>query len=197
MSILKSLVAVAFAFLLAGCVTVTNPATREQVLSFRLTQVNVAFAPDASIWWGDGEREYAATKGVAAHNAESVANTPEGQAYIRGMIVNKLSTALEKALGGYLVGERPVHLQVVVKRVQIASVIQRILVGGGHVLMADINLVDAKTGEVLIPFVGQGSFAGAGQGIVGTMVDHAVLAAPIDRVIDSLVSSYRNWLLKM
>ncbi|GGC72167.1 hypothetical protein GCM10010994_33240 [Chelatococcus reniformis] len=191
------MVAVALAAAVAACVTVTNPATREQVLTYRLTRVDVVYAGDAKIWWGDGEREFAATKGVAAHNAESVANTPEGQAYLRGAISHKLEAAFERALAPYLVGERPVRLQVVVKGVRISSVIQRIVIGGNHAIAADINLVDAKTGEVLIAFAGQGASVPAGQGIVGTMVDHALMAAPIDRVIDNMAITYKNWLLKI
>lgn len=186
----------AFALLVAGCVTVNNSLTPQQVADFRLTEVDVTFAPDANIWWGDGEREYAATKGVAAHNAEQIAKTPEGMQYVRGRLTQKLTDALRRDLAPYLVGRHAVRLQVVVRAAHISSPIQRILVGGGHFLKADVTVVDARTGQPLLTYPNFIGSAMAGQGIVGTMVEHAMAGAPMDRVVAGFATGYRKWLLR-
>ena len=54
---------------LAGCATVSSTLSPEQVAGFRLTGVNVGFAPDARIAWGEGELAYAASKGVASQES--------------------------------------------------------------------------------------------------------------------------------
>jgi hypothetical protein len=41
---------------LAGCVTASNTLSLDEVANLRLAAVNVRFAPEATIWWGDGER---------------------------------------------------------------------------------------------------------------------------------------------
>lgn len=181
--------------LLAGCVTVSNTLTPDQVASFKLVKVDVVTPPDARISWGDGEVAYAATKGIAMQDSAGVANTPEGQAYIRQTVSAKLRSTFERELAGSLRGTRPVRVQVNVREVEIASVLQRILIGGSHRLVADVAIVDAKTGAMLSQFPAQTAVAAAGQGMLGTLVDAAVLDAPIDRVVARYASQYRGWLV--
>lgn len=183
-------------FALAGCVTVTNTVPADQIATFKLDAVTVGFADGARIWWGDGERAYAATKGIAAQDAESVSETPEAKAFIHKTISEKLKAAIERRLKGELAGTRPVRIVVRVKDVQIASVIQRIIVGGGHHLKADVDLVDARTGAVIQAYPEQTAISMAGQGIGGTMLDQALLPDPIDRVVNNFADGYGNWLLQ-
>ena len=192
--------AIALTFLLSGflsgCVTVANNLSPDQVANFRLAGVSVTYAPGARIWWGDGERAYASLKGLPAHESDTVANTPEGQAYVRSTVAAKVKAAMERHLAGQLNGARPVRVEVSVKDVEIASVIQRILVGGAHRMTADVNLVDAKTGQVLVAYPAQTATGMAGQGLLGTMVDQAAFAEPIDRIVENYASQYGNWLLR-
>jgi hypothetical protein len=156
----------------------------------------VAFLPNARIWWGDGERAFAALKGQSALQAEELAKTEEGQAYLRDAIKAKLTQAFESSLKGELHGARPVRLEIAVKDVEIASAAQRILIGGHHRLTADVNLVDARTGAVVLAFSEQNAMAMAGQGIGGVLLDNAFMGEPIDRVIQNYATQYRNWLLR-
>jgi hypothetical protein len=194
--ITRLLLAGSLALALAGCVTVANTLPPDQLAGMRLAGVTVRYAPAARIWWGDGERAYAATRGVAAHDSDTVANTPEGQAYLRSAIAAKVRDAMTRHLAGELTGSRPVRLEVAVTGVQIASAMQRILVGGGHMMSADVTLVDARTGQVLVAYPAQTAAAGAGSGLLGTMVEHAALAEPIDRVVDNFASQYSRWLMR-
>lgn len=182
--------------LVSGCVTVSNNLSPDQVANFRLAGVKVDFEPNARIWWGDGERAYASLKGLPAHDSETAANTPEGRAYLRTTIASKVKAAMERHLAGQLNGSRPVRVEVAIKDVQIASAIQRILVGGHHSMMGDVSLVDAKTGQVLVSYPAQTAMGAAGQGLLGTMIDHAAFAEPIDRVVENYASQYGNWLLR-
>jgi hypothetical protein len=160
-----------------------------------LTGTNVVYAPDANIWWGDGERAYAATKGVSILNAQSIADTPEAKDYIRKTIATKLKTAMEKDLAGKLVGSKPVRVEIVVKDITIASAVQRVVFGGHHTMKGDINLIDASTGAVLQSYPAQTAMALAGQGVGGTLVDGLIGNDPIDRVIGDYVAQYRYWLI--
>jgi len=181
---------------LAGCATASNTLSVEQVGTFRLAGVNVAFAPDVHIWWGDGERAYAASKGQAATESDALAKTPEGQAYLRNTIAAKLKGAMERNLAGTLVGTRPVRAEVSVKNVTVVSAIQRVILGGHHQMIADVTLVDAKTGAILLPYAAQSTMALAGQGLGGALIDAALFAEPIDRVINNYAEQYGNWLLR-
>lgn len=183
------------ALLLAGCVTVSNTLSPDQVANFKLTRVDVVTPEEARISWGDGEVAYAATKGLPAHESGSVSATPEGRAFVREAVASKLKAALDRELSGTLNGARPVRLVVTVREVEIASVIQRILIGGGHSLRADATLVDAKSGAVLSAFPAQTAISLAGQGLAGSFIDAAVLDAPIDRVVGNYSGQYQRWLL--
>jgi hypothetical protein len=192
----RFLSAILLTFALAGCATVTNTIPADQVATFRLDAVTVGFADGARIWWGDGERAFAATKGIPAEQSETVANTPEAQAFLRKAISDKLKAAIERQLRGKLTGTRPVRVLVNVKDLQISSAIQRIIVGGAHHLRADVQLVDARTGALLLAFPDQVAISAAGQGIGGALLDHALLPDPLDRVVDNFSSQYSVWLLR-
>jgi hypothetical protein len=179
---------------LAGCVTASNTLSVDQVATLRFSGVNVMFAPDAQINWGDGERAFATAKGQP--DSDTLAKTPEGQAYLRNAIASKLKTAMERQLAWSLVGTRPVRLEVRITNVTVASPLQRVIVGGHHTMLADVTLVDARTGAVIVPYAGQSTTAMAGQGIGGVMLDAAMMGAPIDRVINNYADQYGNWLMR-
>src|SRR5436309_11093164 len=121
---------------LAACVTATNTLPLEDIATLRLAAVDVSFAPNVTIWWGDGERAFAASKGQPATESENLAKTPEGQAYLRNAIASRVKTAMERNLSAVLVGSRPVRAKVTVKGVMISSAIQRVIIGGGHSMIA-------------------------------------------------------------
>jgi hypothetical protein len=185
----------AIAAALAGCVPTHTLISVDQLATYRLSGINVTFAPDVNIMWGDGERAYAASKGQPATESDVLAKTPEGQAYLRNTIATKLKGAMERNLAGGLIGARPVRLEVTVKSVTVASVVQRVIVGGHHGMTADITLVDAKTGAVVVPYEGQSQLTYGGQGL-GAVLDAAVMPDPLDRVVNNYAEHYGNWLLR-
>ena len=179
---------------LAGCQTVTNSLTADQIQSFKLTGTTVVFDPQAAIWWGDGERAYAASKGLAATESDSVAKSKDGIAYMHSQIAAKVTAAMERNVGPKLTGSRPVRLEVMVKNVTISSAAQRVIIGGSHMMQASVKLIDAQTGAVLLEHPGMLSASGAGNGIAGVIVEGMIGGNAIDRVTNDFARNYGVWL---
>jgi len=166
----------------------------------KLTGVTVSYAPDARIQWEEGIRAYATAKAITDDQIATATDTPEGRAYVQNMLASRIKTGIEKVMAGQLNGSRPVRLEIVVKGFAISSAVQRILIGGGRGMTADANLVDARTGAIIIANPGLRAFLLAGQGIVGTAVQAAIDNASAQSVVEKVVvqygENYRDWLLR-
>ena len=193
------LAVLAGALALAGCVMTENSLSANDIASMKLAGVTVSYAPDAYIQWDDGIRAYAATKGITDDQMAVETNTPEGKAYVRTALAQRIKAVVERAMAGQLNGTRPVRLELVVHQFTISSAVQRIVIGGGHGMNADATLVDARTGAVIIAHPRLASVLYAGQGVLGTAVEAALTnggQTTLDRVVDSYGGSYRDWLLR-
>ena len=193
------LAVLAGALALTGCVTTDNTLTKNDIAAMKLTGVTVSYAPDANVQWEDGIRAYARTKTLTDDQIATGTNTPEGKAYVQNLLAPKIKSGIERVMAGQLNGTRPVRLDVVVKSFTIASAVQRILIGGGYGMAADANLVDAKTGTVIIAHPELRGVLLAGQGVLGTAVqaaiDNANAQGVPERIVESYAENYRNWLL--
>ena len=191
--------ALGFLCVLAGCKTVENALSQNDIANMKLAAVNVSFAPDAAIQWEDGIRAYATAKSIPDHEIATATNTPEGKAYTQNMLAPKIKAGVEQAMAGQLIGSRPVRLEIVVKSFVMASAVQRILIGGGRGMVADANLVDARTGAIIVAYPDLQAMAYAGNGIVGAAVqaavDNASAQSPADKLVGIYGQNYRNWLL--
>jgi hypothetical protein len=201
MSGLARIAALVVAFGLTGCVTTAeNSLSANDIASMKLTGVNVSFVPDARIQWEDGIRAYATSKSITDDQIATATNTAEGKAYVQTMLAPVIRTGVTKSLNGQLNGSRPVRLEVVVKSFVLASAVQRILIGGGRGMVADANLVDAKTGAVIVAHPELRALSMAGQGIVGTAVQAAIDNASEQSIAEKLAyrygEIYRLWLLR-
>lgn len=185
---------------LVGCVTADNSLSQSDISNLKLTGVAVSFAPDARIQYEDGIRAYAASKAISVEQAATMADTPEVRAFVQEMLAPHIKTGVEQALASRLVGTRPVRIDVVVKSLVFASAIQRVVVGGGRGMVADANLVDARTGTIIVACPGMAAALFTGQGILGTAVqaaiDNSATQSPVDQVSVRYGEIYRNWLLK-
>jgi hypothetical protein len=165
----------------------------------KLTGVSVAYAPDAYIQWDDGIRAYAASKGITDDQMAVETNTPEGKAYVRTALAQRIKAGVERAMAGQLNGTRPVRLELAVHHFTISSAVQRIVIGGGHGMSADATLVDARTGAVILSHPNLSAVLLAGQGLLGTAVEAAVTnggQTTLDRIVDTYGGNYRDWLLR-
>ena len=71
------------------------------------------------------------------------------------------------------------------------------MLGGGYSMNADVNIVDARTGAVILPYPNVTTILIAGNGIGGAAVQAIIEATgqpPADRVIDSFATPYAKWL---
>lgn len=165
------------------------------VHEYRLAGIEVEVADGAGIWWGDGERAYAIQKGAGILDAERLGRTVEGAQYVREQLRTKIAARLERTLPRVFPGARPVKVRLIVKRIHVSAALQRMFVGGGHVMMADVEIIDVKTGRLLSVYPELQVEASAGNGVIGATVESVFVKPAIDRVIENFVSCYANWLM--
>ena len=162
--------------------------------SLKVQQVSVTVASNATFWWGDGERSYARSIGRPEQESDALGATPEGRAFMQNLASQRIKEAFDRELAGHSNGTRPVRVEVVMHDINVASAIQRILIGGNYSMKASANLVDARTGQVIASNPNLSTAVGAGQGVIGAALDPA-FGEPIDRLAGNLATSYRNWLV--
>lgn len=186
------------ALALTGCVTTENSLSANDIAAMKLTGVTVAYAPDALVRWDDGIQAYAASKGIV-DPATATTYTPEGKAYMRALLAPRIKAGVEQAMAGELNGTRPVRLELVVHYFTIVPAVQRIVLGGSHDMRADANLVDARTGAIIIANPKLGAVMAGGEGLIGAAVQGAFTnggETTIDRLAGIYGKTYRNWLLR-
>ena len=182
--------------LAAACTTLPNTLAPDQVATFRLASVEIS-APDATaVSWSEGETAFAATRGLGAHNASDLAQTPEARLYLRTRVATRLKEAFERALTAKLAGTRPVRVKVDVKVLAIPSAGQRILVGGNPSMLATVTLTDAASGAVLIVYRDQVSSVPGGAGLIQTLVTDILFSPALDRLSERYADDYARWLTR-
>lgn len=195
----RLLAVLAGVFVLAGCVTAKNSLSQDDISSMKLTDIAVSFAPDATMQWEDGIRAYATAKSIPDDQIATATNTPEAKAYAQNLLAPRIKAGVEKAMAGQLNGNRPVRLNIVIRSFTISPAIQRVVIGGGHGMVADANLVDARTGASILAHPKLSAVLIVGQGVLGTAVQAAIDSAStqstVDKIADSYGNNYREWLL--
>jgi hypothetical protein len=196
---LVRLAVLAGALALTGCVTTENRLSKDDAGSMKLTGIHVSIAPDAYVEWEDGVRAYAKAQAIPDGQIGTALNSPEGKAYLNGMLASQIKSRTERVMAGALTGSRPVRLDIIVRNFTVSSPLKRVLVGGGHVLKADANLVDARTGAVIVAHPNLGGAALTGNGLVGTPVSMVIESnlkeSVAERIMDAYAENYRYLLL--
>ena len=197
---LARLAALGIALALAGCVTAENSLSQNDIAGMKLTGVTISYAPDAQVQWEDGIRAYATAKAIPDDQIATGTDTPEGKAYVRNMLAPRIKSGIEQKMAGQLNGSRPVRLEVVVKSFAIAGAVQRILIGGGRGMVADANLVDARTGALIIAYRDMTVVLPVPGGLAGVAIQAAIDSAsersPAEKLADKYGENYRDWLLR-
>jgi hypothetical protein len=203
----------ALCLFLAGCASLPqNTLAVNDIATYKLESVAVSVPPDAHMWWGDAEREFAAKHGektlaelrstktgaeAAAANAnDAIINSPQCKQYLRDEASRRLQGVMQAYVGAELRGNRPVRLEVVVHELTIPSGVQRVVLGGNPMILASATLVDARTGTVIVAYPKLLAMAGAGQGVAGVLVEQFASDDLYDRVIMAYATRYREWLVK-
>ena len=182
------------ALALAACTQGYQNALRpEAARTLRLTGIEVD-AQNANLNWGAGARAYAESIGQP-DNAQNLAPTPQAQAFMQALAAQRIKAAFERAFVGRMQsGTKLVRIVVNVKKIAIASAIQRVLLGGDYEMTASVNLVDGESGEVLVPNSNLSTKMPAGNGVAGVLID-PLFGQPVDRLAANLAKSYVKRLL--
>jgi hypothetical protein len=105
---------------------------------------------------------------------------------------------MEKHLAGALNGSRPVRIEVVVTEFFVPTAAQRLLVSGTYTITADVNLVDAKSGAVIVahPKLTQAIHSQGGvAGVLAQAIVDSAMQPATDSVIERHALIYRLWLI--
>jgi hypothetical protein len=194
---LRFLAVIGLAWAVSGCVTTNQHSlSASDVRSFKLAEVRVNVPIETSVTWYDAVQEYAQVKAIPNFELNDATDNDEFKRWIRDRLAVRVKEAMQQHVSGILNGTRPVRLEVLVRRFEISSAIQRIVVGGGYSVAGDVNLVDAKTGAVLASYPGLVYARMAGNGIGGTLVQAAFDASnpPATALVNGFAETYRDWL---
>ena len=118
--------------------------------------------------------------------------------HLNGVLTGKVKDFMVKQMGGALNGTRPVRIEVVVTQFIAPTGAQRLLIGGAYAITADVNLVDAKSGAVIVAYPKLGHAIQAQGGVAG-VVAQAIVDSAMQPATDSLIEQhaliYRIWLI--
>jgi hypothetical protein len=198
---------------LGGCATIHNPLSLQDIAALRIVAVTVSFKPDVEISWVAAEQEFVDRANAerardpktrhkvkmhdgvgdpAADEQRRLVASPEGKSFVQNKVAALIGDRLKRDIVPQLNGGREARLEVMVHGFVVPHAVQRAVLGGVPLLLAVTVLKDARTGAELAK-LDQATAAGAGQGILGVIVDQGSLE---DRVLDVYISQVRNWLLK-
>lgn len=195
---LRLLAVALLASAVGGCMLPTNTLTKAEVATFKLADMRVSVAPNAKIVWYEPLQAYAATKKIPDEQYKDFIATDEAKAHVNGLLASRVKAAMEKEMGGALNGSRPVRLEIVVTQFLVPTAAQRLLVGGVYAVNADVTLVDAKSGAVLIAHPNLGHSLHSEGGVVGVVaqaIADSVARPKSDIMIDQYAMVYRIWLI--
>src|SRR5215470_13567625 len=119
----------------AGCQTASNRVPLEQIADIRIGEVSVSLADDAQV-----------------------------PSELREAVGPKVKAAMERHLSSRFKGPIPARIDVRVRNVRIASEVETIVIGGTHMMTADITLIDLRTKTVIHTNASFSSAVGGGAG---------------------------------
>jgi hypothetical protein len=170
----------------AGCATkAINTLSQERRDALRIDAIDLSFAPDANLAWGDALNEFWRS---------GKPDTPEAR---RAFLQQKATPHIKAALNAEILpafrGSDPARLRIVVRSISVAPVVLRLLVGGDYAIRGDIAVVDGKTGKVIVEAPEFSGLTQGGAGPVQVLVEQ-MFPDPIDRVSRQFAGSVKDWL---
>lgn len=182
-----------------------------------IAEVSVTILGDAPIWWGEAERDYAASQGCESGTADNrasgevgsdqsqtseatdcdydaVIESAEARAYLEKRASETLKSTLVEFVQPAFKGNVPARLSVKVKQVQIVSTGQALLLGGSHFLQAELEVTDIATGASLARYEDLYVTSGYGPGGPIGLVVEAASDDPFVRLSASYADEAKEWL---
>jgi hypothetical protein len=198
------------ALLLAACVTAPPPSlSLDEIRSMKLVGVELQ-NPGVVHSWPAGEEAYVAS-GKADPDIvkrlpnESAQNFPQLQAVFQPMLQQRFAAELDGTVAPVLQGARPVKAVVHLKEFDVPSGARRAIIDGSAKLQADVDLVDAKTGAVLLSYRGPMKAVNTGPTVALALIGGlgAIAAAdakapsgePGSALVAAYAADYLTWLV--
>jgi hypothetical protein len=179
---IRAVVAVALGLLVAGCATAPqNTLTQDKRDSLRIDTIELSFAPDAKVLWLDAQRD--APEEPAAKLA-----------YLEQKASGPIKAALDAEIKPAFRGNAPAKLRVRIRLIHIQAAALRIIIGAApYAIRADLELVDAKSGQTLLSATNFDGFSPSFGGVAG-ILESAVADEPIIRVSKAFAHVLATWL---
>jgi hypothetical protein len=191
---IKSLASGVVVIALSGCVTADKPSlSPEARQNLRLAAVEVAFTPDASIHVSAVEDE-ATSRGATTREQVREAEV----AHIRQVVTSEFT----EVVGPRLAGSRPVVAKIRINNFYIPGAVGALLLDGKSALSAGVDLVDRKSGEVLVSIPPGKIMSGVYRpgGVLGLAVQLTAAGDPADKKTREMsrefAAEYVSWLMR-
>jgi hypothetical protein len=179
---MRIVVVLALCLLVAACASgPQNTLTQDRRDSLRIDTVEVGFPPDAKISWFDAQGD--APEDPAARLA-----------YLEQRAIGPIKAALDAEIKPAFRGTEPAKLRVRIRYLRIPATAVRIIVGASpYSIRADLELVDAKSGQIILAASNLDAFSTSFGGVAG-IVESAVADEPIIRVSKTFARVLSTWL---
>ncbi len=199
---MKKLVTFCFMLFLSACVTVPQHSMQsDQVQSFKLVGVVFKGAENIASWPSEEEsfrkQPNVDVQVIDKLRSGSAQNVPEIHEHFAKSLATRFEPRFNNEVGRFLNGARPVRAIVTIKTLNIPSTAVRVLVNNSSSLSATITLVDVKTSQELINYVGA-SGTQLHVGGVGALVLSATDLAHNQEndLFSDYFRAYKKWLMK-
>jgi hypothetical protein len=197
---------------LGACVTVPPPAVSPaEIASYKLAGVEVQGAQAVQTWPAAQEAYLASGKAdpeIAKRLPdEGIQPFPPVQSFVTATLQQRFGQEFGAQVAPLLRGSRPVRIVVTLKTFDIPTGARKALVDSQAKLAATIDILDAKSGEVLVSYPGPMKAMTLGPtlllgvaGGVGAMAGAAIASGmngsgePGATLITGYVADYRKWL---
>ncbi len=193
--------ALGLALLVAGCATVPPPDLGVADLQrYRIVEVTVEGVEVIRSWPAE-EEAFLATNPVGPELAnrmrtESSNTFPELRAHFQRALTERLRLEFASQLASALAGPQPVRAVVRLRTFDIPSTSRRVFTDQDSKIQAEIDLVDARTGAVLLRYPGPFEFRRMVGGILAPVAASFEKSDVGQLMLTAYVSAYRNWLLR-
>jgi hypothetical protein len=179
---IRVLIVLAFGLTLAACATAPmNTLSQDTRDSLRIDSIDVSFAKDAAIQLGDAER--AAPEEPAARTA-----------FLEQKAIGPIKAALNAEILPAFRGTAPAKLKVRIRGVRVPALGTTIILANiPYVIIADMDLVDSRTGKTLLSASNFNALAQTYGGVLG-IIQAAASDEPIVRASKAFAHVLSIWL---
>ena len=197
---LRVVLALGFALLVSACAT-TPPhnVSVQNIRALKLESVVVEGGANVRSWPAQEDaainKQLLDAAGAERLKSEPATAFPQLAPHFTAALQAKFEPQIRNQLGFTLSGARPVKVVVRVTQFDVPSMARRILVDSTSKLAAQIALVDAKTGEVIVAYPGPLHTQKVIGGLAAPIFQSIAAVDDADVIVRSYVTRYHEWLV--